>query len=192
MDTNFFWSRSPDCYPCNFYIVRIGIFTQNLGAHPKTRPPGYRAPVKVHPCFQLFTYFVDYFSLILKESMNKNISTRVCKKKKSVPWFNRDLRRMVRQKSRLFKHAKKTKQWGAFKNFQTECKKAFKKAEIDHINGTIQKGLDERNTKLPTTSMEPSKRVLMKETPNCSGGTSSPDVKTLFVTLIHLKGWNNL
>ena len=35
---------------------------------------------------------------------------------------------------------------GTFKSFQKECKKAFKKAEIDHINSEIQKGLDERNT----------------------------------------------
>ena len=86
------------------------------------------------------------FKTAIEESMNRNTPTKVCKKRKSLPLFNRDLRRMVRRKSRLYRHAKKTKQWGTFKNFQ-ECKNAFTKAEIDHINRIVQKGLDERNTK---------------------------------------------
>ena len=53
----------------------------------------------------------------------------------------------MRRKSRMYRHANKTKQWGNYKAFQKECKKAFTKAEIRHINNTIQKGLDEQNTK---------------------------------------------
>lgn len=83
----------------------------------------------------------------IETSMNANIPAKVSRSRKSVPWFNRDLERMVRRKSRLYKHVKKTKQWGTFKTFQKECKKAFKRAEIAHRNSTIQKGLDERKTK---------------------------------------------
>ena len=83
----------------------------------------------------------------IEESMNKNIPSKVSKSRKSVPWFDKDLRKMVRRKSRLYRHAKKTKQWGNYKAYQKECKIAFKKAEINHINNTIQKGLDEQNTK---------------------------------------------
>ena len=54
---------------------------------------------------------------------------------------------MVRWKARLYKHAKKSNQWGSFKAFQKTCKKAFKKAEINHINNVIQKGLNENNSK---------------------------------------------
>ena len=79
--------------------------------------------------------------------MTKNVPSKVSKSRKSVPWFDKNLRKMVRRKSRLYRHAKKTKQWGNYKAFQKECKKAFKKAEISHINNTIQKGLDEQNTK---------------------------------------------
>ena len=57
------------------------------------------------------------------------------------------IRKMVGRKSRLHRHAKKTKQWGSYKAFQKERKKALKKAEINYINNTIQKGLDEQNTK---------------------------------------------
>ena len=46
---------------------------------------------------------------------------------------------MVRRKSQLHKHAKKT--WDTYKAFQKKFKKAFK------INDTIQKGLNEQNTK---------------------------------------------
>ena len=54
---------------------------------------------------------------------------------------------MVRKKSRLYQHAKKINQWGAFKDYQNECKKAFKRVEIRCINHTIQTGLNEKNTK---------------------------------------------
>ena len=54
---------------------------------------------------------------------------------------------MVQRKTRLYKHAKKSNQWGSFKAFQKTCKKAFKKADISHINIVIQKGLTENNPK---------------------------------------------
>ena len=41
----------------------------------------------------------------------------------------------------------KKKQWSSFKTFQKQCKKAFKRAEINHNNDVIQKGLDENNSK---------------------------------------------
>ena len=79
--------------------------------------------------------------------MDRNISTKVCKNRKSLPWCNRDLKRMVRRKSRLYKHAKKSNHWDSFKAFQKTCKKAFKKVESSHINNDIQKGLTENNPK---------------------------------------------
>ena len=83
----------------------------------------------------------------IEQSMDRNIQTKVCKNRKSLSWYNIDLWRMVWRKSRLYKHAKKSNQWGSFKAFQETCKKAFKKAEISHINTVIQKGLTENNPK---------------------------------------------
>ena len=83
----------------------------------------------------------------IEESMTKNVPSKVSKSRKFVPWFDKNLRKMVRRKSRLYRHTKKTKQQGNYNAFQKECKKAFKKAELSHINNTIQKGLDEQNTK---------------------------------------------
>ena len=89
----------------------------------------------------------DSFKDGIFDIMQRNIPSKTSKKRKSVPWFNRDLKRRVKRKSRLYKHAKKTNQWEPFKIFQKDCKKAFKKAEILYINDTIQKGLDDNNTK---------------------------------------------
>ena len=89
----------------------------------------------------------DTFKTGIEQSMDKNIPTKVCKNRKSLPWYNRGLKKMVRRKARLYKHAKKSNQWGSFKAFQKTCKKAFKKAEINHINNVIQKGLNENNSK---------------------------------------------
>ena len=90
---------------------------------------------------------IDTFKTGVEQSMDKNIPTKVCKNRKSLPWYNRGLKRMVRRKARLYKHAKRSNQWGSFKAFQKTCKKAFKKAEINHINNVIQKGLNENNPK---------------------------------------------
>ena len=87
------------------------------------------------------------FKTGIEQSMDKNIPTKVCKTRKSLPWYNRNLKRMVRRKARLYKHAKRSNQWGSFKAFQKTCKKEFKKAEISHIDNVIQKGLTDNNSK---------------------------------------------
>jgi hypothetical protein len=70
--------------------------------------------------------------------MTTNIPSKLSKKRRSLPWLNKDLKEMAKLRSRLYKNAKQT---------QHECKIAFKKAEINHINNTIQKGLEENNSK---------------------------------------------
>ena len=87
------------------------------------------------------------FKDCIQQSMDKNIPSEVCSKRKSLPWFNRNLKKMVRRKARLNSRAKKSNQWTPFKTYQKHCKNVFKKAEINHINDVIQKGLDENNSK---------------------------------------------
>ena len=79
--------------------------------------------------------------------MDKFIPTKILKGRRSVPWFSYKLRRMTRRKARLYKHAKKSKQWTEFKSFQRQCKKAFKEAEVNHINDVINEGLQNKNSK---------------------------------------------
>ena len=52
-----------------------------------------------------------------------------------------------RRKARLYRHAKKSKQWSEFKQYQILCKREFKKAEVDFVNNTIQEGFDFNNNK---------------------------------------------
>ena len=83
----------------------------------------------------------------IQQSMDKNIPSKVCSKWTSLPWFNRNLKKMGQRKARLYRRAKKSNQRISFKTYQKHCKKAFKKAEINHINDVIRKGLDENNSK---------------------------------------------
>lgn len=52
----------------------------------------------------------------------------------------------------MYTRARKTGKWDKYKTYQREspcgeCKKAYKLAEIQHINNIIQTGLDENNSK---------------------------------------------
>jgi len=87
------------------------------------------------------------FKSTLHEITNRLVPSKLIKGKKSLPWFNRKLRRLVRKKARLYKQAKKTKQWATFRSFQTVCKREFRKAEQDYILGIVQEGLEKNNNK---------------------------------------------
>ena len=105
----------------------------------------------------------DSFKSGFGKYMDTNIPTKVCSNRKSLPWYNKDLKRMVRRKSRLYKHAKKSNQWNTFKAFQKTCKKEFKKPKS-------------------TTSTMSYRRDLMKTTPSPFGAMSNPGDKTVLVS----------
>jgi hypothetical protein len=52
-------------------------------------------------------------------------------------WLHRSLKRMLRRKARLHKHAKRTGNFKEYRHFQKEYKRQFRKAEWDHINNII-------------------------------------------------------
>ena len=87
------------------------------------------------------------FKTGIQEAMDNFIPSKIFKKKNTVPWFNRNLKRMTRRKARLYRHAKESKQWSEFKQYQKLCKREFKKAEVDFVNNTIQEGFDNNNSK---------------------------------------------
>ena len=75
------------------------------------------------------------------KSMDRNIPTKVCKNRKSLPWYNKDLKMMVRRKSRLYKHAKKSNQWNTFKTFQKKMQERIQESRNQpyqqcHTEGT--------------------------------------------------------
>ena len=67
--------------------------------------------------------------------------------KHSVPWITRDAKRNLRRKARLYKKAKKSNKWSTYRKCQRECKQQLRKAESQHINKVIDKGLKNNNTK---------------------------------------------
>ncbi|XP_071488446.1 uncharacterized protein [Diadema antillarum] len=54
---------------------------------------------------------------------------------------------MVRRKARLYKQARRSNDWGKFKDFQRKCKRAFHIAEEEYVNTSIITGLDNNNSK---------------------------------------------
>ena len=68
------------------------------------------------------------------------------KKHSRLPWINRPLLRLLRQKKRQYQKARTTQDWTKYRSIQKRCKREIIRAEWRHINSTIQEGLD-NNTK---------------------------------------------
>ena len=89
----------------------------------------------------------EKFKTGIQSAMDNFIPSKTFKKKNTVPWFNKKLKKMTKRKARLYRHAKKTKQWTEFINYQKLCKREFKNAEMDYVNKTIQEGFENNNSK---------------------------------------------
>jgi hypothetical protein len=87
------------------------------------------------------------FKEAIKTTVNKHVPSKTIGKKTRIPWLTQETKRLLRKKKRLFRQAKKTKNWANYKFIQKECKKRIRKAEWDHINDTISKGLLNNNSK---------------------------------------------
>ena len=53
----------------------------------------------------------------------------------------------MKKKTKLFKQAKASGDWTTYKEHQKVCKKEFQAAENNFVNNTINKGLEENNSK---------------------------------------------
>jgi hypothetical protein len=70
--------------------------------------------------------------------------------RRSIPWLSPHLKRLTRKKQRLYNKAKRTHKdlhWAQYKSLKCALTKALRKARWDYINGILQSGLDEGNTK---------------------------------------------
>ena len=65
---------------------------------------------------------------------------------------------MLKKKARLHTQAKKTKDFSNFRFFQKQCKRAYRKAEINYVNTKILEGLENNNTKPFWTFIKSKKR----------------------------------
>ena len=88
-----------------------------------------------------------YFKNSLQNSMDWHIPSASTKKHSRLPWINRPLLRLLRQKKRQYQKARTTQDWTKYRSIQKRCKREIRGAEWRHINSTIQEGLDNNNTK---------------------------------------------
>ena len=87
------------------------------------------------------------FKNSLQTAINKNIQSSLMKKRSSLPWLSPSLHRMLRRKQRLLQRAKQTGNWNTCRNMKKSCRRATRRAEWDFINGKIQEGPKNNNTK---------------------------------------------
>ena len=82
--------------------------------------------------------------------MSSKIPTKLSSKRFKLPWFNRELKRLCRKKSRKYKKAKrsgKERHWKEYKKFQKHVQSKLTEGRWDYINRFLQIGLETGNKK---------------------------------------------
>jgi hypothetical protein len=89
----------------------------------------------------------ETFKRKLKAAIDENIPSKIFKRNNNLPWMTKSLRRMVRRKVRLYRAARKSKQWTEYNKHKKKCKKQFHKAEAQYVNNIITEGLEKNDRK---------------------------------------------
>ncbi|KAK3091517.1 hypothetical protein FSP39_020434 [Pinctada imbricata] len=89
----------------------------------------------------------DTFKTSLFKTMDNNIPNKELRAKHSVPWIKHKQRKIIKRKQRLYRQAKKTKNWNNYRSFQKDCKRSLRRAEWDYVNSNIIDGLNSNNPK---------------------------------------------
>ena len=84
----------------------------------------------------------------IHRSVERNVPSKTCRNKYSLPWVDRKLRKSLKKKARPYIQARAKNNWLKYRQFQKECKRQFRKAEWDHVNNIIHEGLQENISKL--------------------------------------------
>jgi len=88
-----------------------------------------------------------HFKSSLTAAIERHIPSCLRRSNYRAPWINRKVKKLLRQKKRLFAQAKKTGNWTNFRFIQKECRRKIRQAEWNHINTVIEDGLKENNVK---------------------------------------------
>ena len=88
-----------------------------------------------------------FFKNILMKKVEELIPSKMSGSRPKSPWINREVKKMLKKKHRLFKQAKKSNNWTNYKQFQKECKRTLRRAEWSFVNNVIIEGLTNKNTK---------------------------------------------
>ena len=90
------------------------------------------------------------FRTYLEEVMENKIPSKLSSKRFKLPWFNRELKRLCREKARKYKKAKRSGRedhWEQYKEFQKGVQAKLTEGRWDYINRFLQIGLETGNKK---------------------------------------------
>ena len=87
------------------------------------------------------------FRTLLQKAMDRSIPSRLQKKRTSLSWLTHSIQKTLKRKQRLFRRAKQTNNWTAYRLFQKHSKRERRRAEWSHINGKIKEGLESNTSK---------------------------------------------
>ena len=71
----------------------------------------------------------EFFKDMLKKSMDKHIPTSSLNKKNKLPWINRRILKLIKEKKKAYNKAKTTNNWETYKKIQKICRNEIRKAE---------------------------------------------------------------
>ena len=86
------------------------------------------------------------FKTLLLSAIEGNIPSHTQRRNNCYPWINKEVKRLLRKKKRLYKQAKKTGKWENYRFLPKECRSQMRAIEWEYINNTIE-GLQNNNTK---------------------------------------------
>ena len=87
------------------------------------------------------------FKTLLLSAIEGNIPSHTQRRNNRYPWINKEVKRPLRKKKRLYKQAKKTGKWENYRFLQKECRRQMRAIEWEYINNAIEEGLRNNNTK---------------------------------------------
>ena len=89
----------------------------------------------------------EFFKSKLKRSIETHIPTSSLCKKGKLPWINKRILKLIKEKRKAYNKAKTTNIWEPYKKIQKLCRNEIRKAEWNFINNTITHGLERNNNK---------------------------------------------
>ena len=89
----------------------------------------------------------DTFRTELLQAINENVPSKMFKTNTATPWIRGKAKRVLRRKARVYRRARKTKNWSHYRKCQRDCKRELRKAEWAYINNTINDSLKQNNSK---------------------------------------------
>lgn len=87
------------------------------------------------------------FKNTLNNALDQYVPSKLVNKRTKLPWINKNIQKLLKQKRKLYRKARTTRDWAPYQRFQKFCKKQLRQAEWNYLNKTILNGLEENNSK---------------------------------------------